>query len=269
MPALLEVTLGTLEPRPRGLLGVPLHGLVFAALERVNPALSARIHAAEVKPFRVGAAQWQDVEGGALVRFLLGVLDDELTDVLIGAFPTGSVQGDEEVTLRGEVLEVEVLARESYGALYARHAGSTSGRNIHLRFTTPTTFQATGLDMPFPVPKTVFYGLQRRWETFSDLRFGEDLNGWVGRAVRVQDFQLRPRSVYFKGMRGSALTACVGEVQFTFARPGDIEPAFVRLLADYANFAGVGYKTTYGLGHVEAWGWRDPSGEQADHGGGS
>ncbi|MPY66372.1 CRISPR system precrRNA processing endoribonuclease RAMP protein Cas6 [Deinococcus sp. SDU3-2] len=257
MPALLEVTLGTTAPRPRGLLGVPLHGLVFAALEHLNPGLSAHLHAAEVKPFRVGAAQWQDVEGGAVVRFLLGALADDLTDVLLEAFTPGGTHGDENATLWGEVLDVEVLARETYAALYARHAGGTSGRTIHLRFVTPTTFQATGLDMPFPVPKTVFYGLQRRWEAFSDLRFGEDLNGWVGRAVRVQDFQLRPRSVYFKGVREAALSACVGEVQFTLARPGDIEPAFVRLLADYANFAGVGYKTTYGLGHVEAWGWRE------------
>lgn len=262
MPALLELTLGTTAPRPRGLLGVPLHGLVFAALECQDPVLSAQIHAAAVKPFRVGAAQWQeqDNEGGAVVRFLLGVLADDLTDVLLETFAPGSVHGDEDATLWGEVLSLEVLARETYEALYTRHAGNTSGRTIHLRLLTPTTFQTTGLDLPFPVPKTVFYGLQRRWEAFSALRFGEDLNGWVGRAVRVQDFQLRPRSVHFKGMREAALSACVGEVQFTLARPGDIEPAFVRLLADYANFAGIGYKTTYGLGHVEAWGWRGPSG---------
>ena len=52
------------------------------------------------------------------------------------------------------------------------------------------------------------------------------------------------------------MTACVGEVKYVLARPGDVEPTFVRLLAEYANYAGVGYKTTFGLGHVEAWGWQ-------------
>lgn len=256
MPALLEVAIDTRQPRPSGLLGVPVHGLLFSALEAVSPALSVRVHSAEVKGFRIGQTRWVERPESAQVVFQVGVLDDALLDPLLEALTVGRTYGSGQTSLWGEVVDVQVTAQTSYDALYSQHAREVSGRDLHLSFLTPTTFRTTDLDMPFPVPKTVFYGLQRRWEAFSDLRFGPELNDWVGRAVQVQDFQLKPRRVHFKGARGAAMTACIGQVKYVLARPGDAEPTFVRLLADYANYAGVGYKTTYGLGHVEARGWQ-------------
>lgn len=257
MPALLEVTLSAHTPRPAGLLGVPLHGLLFSALERVSPSLSAQLHAAEVKGFRVGQAQWTDDAGGAQLIFQVGVLDDTLLEPLLSALTPGRDHGSAEMTLRATTQSVRVTAQESYGDLYARHAADVRGRDLHLSFLTPTTFRTTDLDMPFPVPKTLYYGLQRRWEAFSDLHFGPEFNDWVGRAVRVRDYRLRPRNVHFKGARGAAMTASLGEVHYQLARPGDAEPTFVRLLTEFANYAGVGYKTTFGLGHVETWGWEE------------
>lgn len=259
MPALLEITLDTANPRPPGLLGVPLHGLIFGALERVSPALSTRIHDAGIKPFRIGQSRWEDEEGRpGLLRFQLGVLDDDLLTVIMQGLEVGSFHGDADATLQSEIVDVQVTRQESYADLYAYHASEVTGRQLHFDFLTPTTFKMTDLDMPFPIPKTLFYGLQRRWEQFSDLHFSTDLGEWVGRAVRVQDFHLRPRRAHFKGMRNAALTACVGEVDYVISRPGAAEPTFVRLLADYANFTGVGYKTAYGLGHVETGGWHSP-----------
>jgi len=259
MPALLEVTLHTEYPRPPGLLGVPLHGLLFHALERLDPDLSASIHAAQVKPFRIGQSDWQDGEDMDRVVLQVGVLDDALLDILLEALAPETELGQSGDSLCGVIAEVQVTAQESYAAMYSRHAEAVSGRHFTMQFLTPTTFRTTELDMPFPVPKTVFFGLQRRWETLCDLHFGESLNDWVGRAVRVQDFRLRSRSVHFKGMRGAAVTACVGEVDYLLNYPGSAEPMFVRLLADYANYAGVGYKTAYGLGHVEVGGWHEPT----------
>lgn len=259
MPALLEVILETAHQRPTGLLGVPLHGLIFSALETLSPALSTRIHDAPIKPFRIGQSHWEEAENGAnsLVSFQLGVLDDGLLEQVLEALAVGTRHGDAESTLRSEVVDIVVTRQESYNDLYARHASAVTGRLMRFEFLTPATFKTTDMDMPFPVPKTVFYGLQRRWETFSDLHFSADLSDWVGRAVHVQDFRLFPRRAHFKGVRSSTLTACVGEAEYYMARPGDAEPTFVRLLADYANYSGVGYKTAYGLGHVETSGWHN------------
>lgn len=262
MPALLEVRLLTGLPRPAGLLGVPLHGMVFEALERQSTGLSTRIHEAALKPFRIGQSRWLSPEetgtDWAEITFQLGLLDDTLLETFLTALQPKERFGSVEATLQVEVQGVHVLRQESYADLYSRHASDVLGRTLHFELLTPTTFRTTDMDMPFPVPKTVFYGLQRRWEHFSDLHFGE-LNEWVGRAVRVRDYRLRPRSVHFKGARGASMTASIGEVTYEIARPGDFEPKFVRLLADYANFAGLGYKTAYGLGHVETSGWRNSS----------
>lgn len=259
MPALLEVTLLTPNERPSGLLGIPIHGYLFHALESVSASLSARVHAAEVKGFRVGQCQWEDMGGHGQVRFQLGILDDQLLPPFLAALEPGRQYGlHDDVSLGGEIQEVQQVTQETYADLYHRHADGVIGRDLHMAFRTPTTFRTTDLDMPFPVPKTVYYGLQRRWEHFSDLHFGPELNDWIGRAVRVKDFQLRPRTVHFKGARGAALTATTGTVTYTVARPGDVEPAFVRLLTEYANYSGVGYKTAFGLGHVDTWGWHLP-----------
>lgn len=255
MPALLEATLHTPHPRPQGLLGVPLHGLLFSALEGVDSALSAQLHAAQIKSFRIGPSQWEEGEDVHRISFQVGLLDDGLLDLLLTALAPGTEFGSVETTLRGQVINAQVRAQESYEAMYNRHAQHVRGRQVSFHFLTPTTFRVTDLDLPFPVPKTVFYGLQTRWEHFCDLHFGPELNDWIGRAVRVQDFRLRPRTVHFKGMRGASILACVGDVDYAVTRPGDAEPVFVRLLADYANYAGVGYKTAFGLGHVEAEGW--------------
>lgn len=259
MPTLLKMTLKTPSVRPKGLLGVPLHGLIFSALERQSLTLSAQVHKAEIKAFRIGQSRWETGEGQSHLSFQLAVLDDALLLPLQQALAPGSLHGERDSTLRGEVQESSIIQQTTYADFYAQHASAVSGRTLLFELLTPTTFRQTDLDMPFPIPKTVFYGLQRRWEAFSDLHFGPELNDWIGRAVRVQDFQLWPRQAHFKGMRGASLTASVGRVEYVIAKPGDAEPTFVRLLADYANYAGLGYKTAYGLGHVEAAGWQhDP-----------
>lgn len=252
MPALLTVEFQALTERPRGWLGVPVHGLVFAALERANLALSARLHGAQVKPFRIAGVEWDD---DGRVRFGLGVLADELTGVLLEAFVPGRTYGDANDTLVGECVAVTLERESSYARLYEHIANDTGGRTLRWSLLSPTTFHVSGMDLPYPTPRLLFGGLQRRWEHFSPLHFGEGFVPWVEASVSVRDFRLFPRRVHFKGVRDAAMTASVGNFELFVVRPGDMEPMAARLLATYANFAGVGYKTAYGLGHVEVGGW--------------
>lgn len=262
MPALLEVTLHPDAPRPRGLPGVSIHGLAFSALERAHPALSARVHAAPTKPFRVAGVTWTDDE----VRFQVGVLSDELTSVLQDAFAPGVLAGRADDTLRGEVRASVITASASYRDLYERHLTRGSwGRALHWTLHTPLAFHQSGLDVPFPIPRLMYRNLQRRWEAFTDLHFGPHLEAWVEASVRVQDYKLFPRRVHFKGNRESELTGSVGNVTLWIARPGTYEPGALRLLSEYANYAGVGYKTTFGLGHVTVSGWRERETTPEEH----
>ena len=126
MPALLQVTIGTRQPRPSGFLGVPVHGLLFSALETVSPALSAQLHAAEVKGFRIGQVRWEEGPEGAQVVFQVGVLDDALLDPLLEALTVGRTHGDEQTSLWGELLDMQVTARTSYGDSNRSAAGRRS-----------------------------------------------------------------------------------------------------------------------------------------------
>ncbi|WP_344983058.1 hypothetical protein [Deinococcus rubellus] len=217
MPAPLEVTFHTEHLRPPGLL--------FHALERLAPELSASIHAAQLKPFHISQSDWQDDDDMDRVVFQVGVLNDALLEAL--ALETDL--GQSVNSLCDVISDVQISAQESYVAMYSRHAESVSGRHFTTQFLTPTTFRVTEPDMLFPVPKTVFFGLQQRWETMCDLNLGGSLNDWVGWAVHMQDFRLRSQSGHFKCMCGAAMTAFMGEVDDLLNHLGSAELTFVLL----------------------------------------
>lgn len=132
---------------------------------------------------------------------------------------------------------------------YEELLASGYGHRRVLRFLTPTTF-TTGEDhvsYPLPDPRLVFRSLLLRWKShgppvFSDAE-GEDLL----RSVRVTRYTIRTHAHKF-----SAFTKVgfVGEVEFTI---GTRKPQLLRLfntLASFAFYAGVGAKTTMGMGQA-------------------
>lgn len=252
MPSLIEIHMHTQNPKPSGWLGVPVHGLIYAALESAHPKLSKTVHEAQIKPFRVAGVQWQE----DTVRFQVGILSDELKDVLQEALQAGTYAGEAHHTLNGEVLQQTVLQESTYSELYESHLVQGSlGRNLHFDFQSPVAFQQYGISMPFPVPRLMFLSLAQRFKHFGNLDLGEGLDHWVQESLSIQDFKLFPRKVYFKGMRDSTVMGSTGHISLFIQKPGVMEPPAVRMLTEYANYAGIGYKTTYGLGNVVASGW--------------
>lgn len=258
MPALFQVSVTPETPeKPNGWLGLFLYHGLQALIEQHSLQEAKRLSTGSIKPFRIGAITWQDPlheEDRAEVQFQLAVLDDDLIEAVSQLLHAGQAFGQEEALLSGEIKSCELLTQTTYTQLYERHATEVRGRHLHFTFLSPTTFSSE-ISMPFPLPRIAFYRLQETWESWSNLHFG-NLNDWIARAVNVKDFRLYPRTVYLRGMRGGAVTAAVGEVTYEIAYPGDVEPQFIRLLADYAHFAGLGAHTIYGLGHVQVSGWQ-------------
>lgn len=141
----------------------------------------------------------------------------------------------------------------NYEQLYAQ--ASSENRRLTLQFCTPTAFRQGKYDSSMPTAERVFGSLLRRWNAYSGLEFPKEI------LAAVQDSQVNirtevavdPRSQFqHTGARVNPcnrFTGCVGKV--TFQILGRVTPETVRqlnALADFALYAGVGRKTTMGMG---------------------
>lgn len=120
-------------------------------------------------------------------------------------------------------------------------------KEVELVFATPTAFKAGDLDLPLPIPRLVFGSLLRKWNAFSPhpLRISiQDLE----RTVALAEAHIRTR-IFYDGR--SHIVGFVGRARFRVLRGASPELLqAVNVLAQFAFFAGVGRKTTHGMGLV-------------------
>lgn len=119
-----------------------------------------------------------------------------------------------------------------------------------LRFCTPTCFKSVGQYLPLPTTRLIVQSLMKKWNGCISECPIEDEDGQgmetLAAGLRPRDFQLRSRTYYLKG---NSIPGFVGELTLENRLDG-----FHRELADalllFADFAGIGIKTTLGMGGV-------------------
>ena len=120
-------------------------------------------------------------------------------------------------------------------------------KEVELVFATPTAFKAGDLDLPLPVPRLVFGGLLRKWNTFSPYPLGVSPQE-LERKVALAEVHIRTR-FFYDGR--SHIVGFVGRARFRVLRGASIELLrAVNTLAQFSFYAGVGRKTTHGMGLV-------------------
>lgn len=122
-------------------------------------------------------------------------------------------------------------------------------RELTLRFLTPTTFRTGDYNTLFPIPRLVFYSLAQKWNEYAPIHLGDMVHRLIDETVIVSRHRLRTQMLEFDDYRQIGF---MGETTF---RISDLAPdmlvRMIRLLADFAFYAGVGYKTTIGMGQVQ------------------
>lgn len=146
--------------------------------------------------------------------------------------------------------------RAAYTDLMQRYA-LTPGphpRGVTLRFASPTAFRSHGRDLPLPLPGLVFDGLLRKWNGFSPLTLPEEAKRYAEECVPLGRFRLHSHWVSFENGDKGAQVGFTGEVRFRFLVGDGYWTRVMTLLAGYAFRAGVGYRTTMGMGQTQAVG---------------
>ncbi|MCQ3933174.1 MAG: hypothetical protein DPW16_22220 [Chloroflexi bacterium] len=176
----------------------------------------------------------------------------------------------------------------NYQTLAADHQRQAPPREFQMDFLTPTTFKVKGVDMPLPIPAHVFGGLERRWRELSGMALPRALNPFLDYFVAVEEVH-RVNTVHLR-LQADHQTGFTGQVTFKIKPTSEQLPKDVRqyekftstgreayryqdayelnellksgqqaradlaravgLLADVAQYVGVGRKTAMGMGFV-------------------
>ena len=225
--------------------GVWVHRVFFRILEEKAPELGRQVHEdKEVSPFSLNFLRGVEhrrrrafLPAGHEAIFSLRLLSPELEKLF-------SSLEEFEIELDGMSLRFKEAGffQRSFEELVR------SAQQVLFRFLSPTTFRRFGHNYPVPAPECVFSGLLRKWNRFApkSLRFPEGVTENFQRELLISRYKLKTCMVEFGRYR---LVAFKGETEFRTAQK---ELAGVLgSLSGLAFFAGVGYKTSMGLGETE------------------
>lgn len=165
-----------------------------------------------------------------------------------------------------EIVGMRWAATSRYQTLMLDAQKSPAPKHIHFAFESPTTFRSDGMNLPVPLPHLAFNSLANRWAdiTGAALRDKTLWNAFTRYHIMLNRHTTQTQMVRVKdggkeiGFTGTAVyefksknealerenPALEAEVQADFVNLRRIASA----LADYAQYAGVGRKTTTGLG---------------------
>ena len=226
---------------------------------RLHPSMGSVIHGALMEML---GKEWGNVLHEMTVRpfhqylffhkqrkvfiWRVGVVDDALFDALSEILePRKLYIKRHECDLY--LSDPTLLAETTFDTLAAQ--AFTTDRlpyGCRLMLHTPTTCKHDGAYDVFPDLNRIFYGLDNKWNIFSEeLRLEQEgLETVLGNACRIGKYELR--SALFS-LEGSRINGYEGMIQLSF-RGNEMTRRIVMLLLMWASFTGIGIKTALGMG---------------------
>jgi CRISPR-associated endoribonuclease Cas6 len=262
-------------------LGSAVRTWLFTQVDRHDLAYAVELDAgSQARPYTVSepVGLRRDRTPGGEGRggwFRVTALDERMAALLIDRIvPALQAEGKEVTAMLANVPVCLHIARiavsvSAYRAVWARHLETEAApsHQVGLHFVSPTTAFEIPRDgwreaFPYPVPEQVFGGLAERWNAGAPPGLALDSEEIATYAyshmatARLEDLSTTRVSFEFMG-EGDEL--CFrGKCAYQMMRPHPALSRRIHLLAEYAEWAGVGRRTTAGLGQVARW---EPGGE--------
>jgi len=224
-----------------------VHASFLSLLRRGDPALAKLLHSPKMgrRPFSLSTLGYPGRTDRLSLR--VGILDPTLFNAFWNRWKKREGLSLTIGRVRLRPLEIEETGPWIGIGNWAEMLQQKARKDIKFFFYTPTTFRQGDIDLPLPVPRLVFRGLLSRWNAFSPLP--PPLSGeTIDRRIALSSVRIQTRT-FFDGR--SHIPGFVGEVSFRILRgTPPIEAQAIAALADFAFYAGVGRKTTHGMGLV-------------------
>lgn len=241
----------------RGIGGEALHGLVFNILKRTSVRLASDVHEQEgQKPLSISplldGCKLKDgyslISSARKVTFKLTVLREDMLAVTASTlFLIMAEGGNLYLSRRPVTIESVDLCKESLTSFPKLLGDALPQLKLTLQFSTPTSFKTGTVQSLFPDPRLVFSSLLRRWNAFSETKLPEEYMKNFA-CIRVSNYDLHTELIHFSTYK---MIGFKGRVEYEL--PEDSSEPFRRTanaLANFALYAGVGVKTTMGMGQT-------------------
>jgi CRISPR-associated endoribonuclease Cas6 len=244
--------------------GYQAHALFLDLIRQVDPALSSRLHdEPEYRPFTVSmlsGANTRDgkafLQAGQTYRLRITLLDGgHLWQCLSTHFLEAR-----SITLyldKAEFQLARVLSTPAADATdwasytdWQTLASTAPRRSITIRFASPCAFSMGDRRFAlFPEPMLVWDSLMRTWNRYAPevLRIDKlAMRDFVTHHIVISDYELHTTCLHFPKY---AQKGFVGSCSY-MVKTDDGNASQVAALAEFARYAGVGYKTTMGMGQA-------------------
>lgn len=267
-----------LSVRPRAAAGLPsalgraAHAALLRAIGQAKPDLARQLHdESGPRPFTcsslMGARQAGAVTPDTAYILRYTALTAELAGLLPGLFAPRS-----EIELEGVPFVIEAVtddaavqpwaARTTYEELSAPWllARRAPAARIMLHLASPTAFKSGGKAQPFPLPELAFGSLLDRWNAYAPVALPEETRRFASECLAVSRFALTTHAAPFKS-EGVVKFGAVGQVTYVALHRDRYWLSVINLLADLAQFAGLGVSTAMGMGQARRLPDREPEAE--------
>lgn len=250
-------------------MGHKAHAAFLGTIQAVDPALSAALHAprAQQRPFTVspllgvGPAQDGQVVLSPAAEYYLRFT--ALHTLVYERFMARFLQSHGRPLIRlgpAELLVKEIRSTPGshpwagYSSWEALASGARPEPHITLEFASPTAFgfgqRAWGKKIVvLPEPELVFGSLARTWNALAPAPLAVDrqaLGTYLQEQVVVTRIDgLETRMLHYQR---SPQVGFLGRVSYGLIGENEVARVQLNMLADFAMYAGVGMKTTMGMG---------------------
>jgi CRISPR-associated endoribonuclease Cas6 len=235
-----DLTLAFDQALPKGVeWGRALHGLFFKNVLKTKTADLLRQNSS-LKPYTL---RYKMISQGAQIKFRLNLLLESFKDILAEELPQKVGYKFNLDSWIGYIASVNCFSLPTYSDILS---GANSSEYFCLNFR-KTTFKRGDYDYPLPDPVLVFSNLYNRWNSFSTVKMSEDLpHIWEKNKVLI--LASSKLSTTMVDLNQEEIYAFNGIVIFRIAEHSKIVRQQIHALARYAAIAGIGAKTTMGLG---------------------
>jgi CRISPR-associated endoribonuclease Cas6 len=246
--------------------GEAVYGFLLHQVAKISEKYAQYLHDSKgVKPISIsplilerGCDGWELKDGylhikeGVNARIIISALDETTISILMKALI--DIYKQKEVVNIGGIKGVieEVCIKEKEGAKFERYAElikkAKKNREVTFKFLTPTSFRQKGIQATFPLPEHVFLSLLSTWNAFSEVKIPESIKEKF-KSIGVSQYHLYSEMWNFSKYK---ILGCRGSVEYAFKNnftEGELK--ILNALSRFANFSGVGYKRTMGMGMVE------------------
>lgn len=279
--SLLSLVL-TLRPRAAaslpGALGRAAHAALLRAINQAQPELAQQLHSENApRPFTCSSLMGTRQDGSVTPDTAYTLRYTALTAELAGLLPTlfdtketndrrppiSEIRNPKsEIELDGVIFAIESATRDpgahpwAARTTYEDLAGpwllgrQTPQARVTLHLASPTAFRSAGKAQPFPLPELVFGSLLDRWNAYAPVALPEEARRFASECLAVSRFKLSTHAAPFKS-EGALKLGAVGTVTYSAVNRDRYWLSVINLLADFAQFAGVGISTAMGMGQAK------------------